>query len=142
MKSLRSRSECGFTLLEIVVVLVILGILLAIAVPRYLGFRRNALVSEADSFLQELKTLAWAYYHQHQTWVGITTANMSGVLGVEVPPPTACWSYSVLGTATATQIQFQAAGAGSLGKCLPASGATVTLVLNSDGSSSRTQAFP
>ncbi|MGH9201632.1 MAG: type IV pilin protein, partial [Vicinamibacterales bacterium] len=62
------RSEGGFTLIELVVVLAILGILIALAVPRYLGARRNALVAEGDNVLQELKTLSWAYYQQYSSW--------------------------------------------------------------------------
>lgn len=81
----KSKGSRGFTLLELVVTLVIIGIILALAVPRYLGFRRNALVAEADTLLAEVKTLAWAYYQQHGSWVGITTATMPAALGFEAP---------------------------------------------------------
>gem|GEM_PF-915511 len=62
----RRTSDGGFTLIELVVVLAVLGILLALAVPRYLGARKRAYKTEADNMLQELKTLSWAYYHEHE----------------------------------------------------------------------------
>jgi prepilin-type N-terminal cleavage/methylation domain-containing protein len=62
------RKEHGFTLIELVVVLAILGILIALAVPRYLAARKKAYKAEADNILQETKTLEWAYYQQYNTF--------------------------------------------------------------------------
>ena len=41
-RSFAPRGEDGFTLAELLIVLVMLGILLAVAVPAYMGFTRNA----------------------------------------------------------------------------------------------------
>jgi prepilin-type N-terminal cleavage/methylation domain-containing protein len=71
---------CGFTLIELVVVLAILGALIAIAVPRYLGTRRAAYKAEADDLLQEAKSLEWAYYQQYNLF---DTAGAS--IGLVVP---------------------------------------------------------
>jgi len=58
------RKRGGFTLIELVVVLAILGILISLAVPRYLGARKKAYKAEAENVLQEVRTLEWAYYQQ------------------------------------------------------------------------------
>lgn len=139
----RPRSASGFTLLELVVVLSIIGILLVLAVPRYLGGRREALVAEADSALAELKTLGWAHYALVDSWVGLTDANMETVLGF-VPPGEAgrCWDYGLAEDGTASTIKFEAKARSSPVKCLPALGTSVSLTLSSGGSATRVVTYP
>ena len=142
----KRKKQGGFTLIELVVVLAILGILIALAVPRYLGARRSALISEGDNTLQELKTLAWAYYQQYSTWAGVTAANFQGTFGFSAPAGR-CWDYTMAADGTAANIQLRATGnpAGSPAKCTAlgaAAAASITLQVNNDGSSARTQVLP
>jgi prepilin-type N-terminal cleavage/methylation domain-containing protein len=48
------RNQKGFTLIEIIAVLVILGILAAIAIPKYLDMRKEAVVKAAAAATMEL----------------------------------------------------------------------------------------
>jgi type IV pilus assembly protein PilA len=128
----KRKGQRGFTLIELVVVLAILGILIALAVPRYLGARKNALIAEGDNMLQEVKTLSWAYYQQYSTFAGITL----GAIGFQ-PPGGSCWSVAVTGTSTLLTATATGSPSGRT-QCNVLSGAEViTLTVDSTGASSR-----
>lgn len=126
----RSRSSRGFTLIELVVVLAIVGILVAAAVPLYLGARKRAYKAEAASTLQELKTMEWAYYQENNAF----TDSFSS-LGF-TPPASKFWSYNI---PAATNSEVTILARGQAAPLAPSD--QVSITLKSDGSSTSTATF-
>ena len=63
LKRKRFLNESGFTLIEIIAVLVILGVLAALAVPRYVDLENNARQKAIDTVTSEInarESLTWA----------------------------------------------------------------------------------
>ena len=54
MKKTPLKNEKGFTLIEIIAVLVILGILAAVAIPKYMDMRTDAVIKAAGGGASEL----------------------------------------------------------------------------------------
>lgn len=55
------KNKKGFTLIELMIVVAIIGILAAIAIPNFLTFRLKAKTSEAKSNLGAIRTVEEAY---------------------------------------------------------------------------------
>jgi prepilin-type N-terminal cleavage/methylation domain-containing protein len=67
--------EAGFTLLEIMIVVALLGVLAAIAVPRFSESRRRAANrSEVEEFFAELRVRQHQYYEENGTYLSTGTS--------------------------------------------------------------------
>lgn len=66
--STRVRDDAGWSLSELLVVLVIIGVLTLIALPRFMGVATRAKTTEAQGMLRHVHTLQQTYYYQHDRY--------------------------------------------------------------------------
>jgi prepilin-type N-terminal cleavage/methylation domain-containing protein len=66
------RNKKGFSLVELMVVIVIIGILASLAIPRFMGVTDKAKLSEFKPVLKQAITLYNAYYQEKETFVTST----------------------------------------------------------------------
>jgi type IV pilus assembly protein PilA len=72
MNKLLSKKE-GFTLIELMIVVAIIGILAAIAIPAFVNYVKRSKTSEAGANLKSLFTGAAAYYERENWTQGLVT---------------------------------------------------------------------
>lgn len=64
----RLNDSKGFTLIELMIVIAIIGILAAIAIPQFSAYRKRSYNSAAQSDLRNAATAEEAYYVDHQEY--------------------------------------------------------------------------
>lgn len=92
------RDERGFTLIELMVVVLIIAILIAIAIPTFLGARKKAQDRAAQSDLRTALVTAQAYYTDNETFLDTDAATTAAAYETDEP------SIDFDAAATATQV--------------------------------------
>jgi len=99
----------GFSLVELLVVVAIIGILAAIAVPQYSDYVTRSKITEATATLSEHRVRMEQFFQDNRTYAGACTA------GTVAPVPTGRYFTYACSALTATTFTVTATGVAAEG---------------------------
>jgi len=93
------RGSMGFTLVELLIVVVIIGILAAIAIPKFTTTKEKAYLASMKTDLRNLVTAEESYLYDHNVYTSSFPATVftltAGVTNLTITLQTAGWQATV-----------------------------------------------
>ena len=120
----------GFTLVELVIVIVIVGILSVVAVPVYKGYTKKAMATEGKALLGAINTSQKVYFAE---WANFAGSGQSASLDVDASTNKYFTSYAISGAGSSTGFTATTAGSGG------ATGIGLTITGSASGASTITE---
>lgn len=77
MKLNKKRGQKGFTLIELMIVIAIIGILAAIAIPQFTAYRGRGYMAATRSDVKNAYTAAQAYFSDNPGATALTAGNLT-----------------------------------------------------------------
>jgi len=82
LTKLMKKDEKGFTLIELMIVIAIIGILAAIAIPQFSAYRTRSYNSASQADLRNAATAQEAYYVDNQAYVADPNSLVGSTYGL------------------------------------------------------------
>lgn len=85
---MNTKTENGFTLIELMIVVAIIGVLAAIAIPNYNDYVLRSKLIEASSVLSDLRTRLEQFYQDNRAYgnIGNTTCGIAPPAALNTAP--------------------------------------------------------
>ena len=101
----------GFTLVELVIVIVIVGILSIVAVPIYRGYTRKAMASEGKALLGTIQTAQKVYFAENASFRA-ASGNIDTILDVDARSNKYFTSFSITTNGSGSSAKYTATTSG------------------------------
>jgi type IV pilus assembly protein PilA len=108
-----NKIQQGFTLIELMIVVAIIGILAAIAIPAYQDFTIRAKVTELMNAAVVCKTSVSEYYQQKGVWPGVADSGCSLATTANSSAPVVTAGTGVINVNATNNLAIQLTGSAS-----------------------------